>query len=65
MDSREIHMAMFQRQPVMYEGVRYDRVAEYVSWYDNTGHHHLSAVLLKQNYSIRVPAEKVQKIGVI
>lgn len=63
MTSAEIDAAMRKRCPVMYEGTRYDRIAEYVSWYDEKGRRNLSAVLLAEqgNYTIRIPAEKVRE----
>lgn len=62
MISQQIDEAMRNRKPVMYEGKRYPRILEYVLWYDKQGKRQLSAVLLgEQNYSIRVPAEKVEE----
>lgn len=60
MDSKEIDAAMRARVPVMYEGMRYDRIIEYVSWYDNNNKRHLSAVLMLGRHSYRVPADKVE-----
>ena len=60
MDSAQIHAAMRKRLPVKYEGIKYDRVLEYISWYDNQNKHHLSAVLLSGRTSVRVPADKVE-----
>ena len=62
MDSREIDHAMRNRLPVMYEGKRYDRIAEYISYYDDKKQHHLSVVLLQGRTSYRVPAEKVKEV---
>ena len=62
MDSKEIHAAMRKRLPVMYEGKRYDRIIEYVSFYDKSGQRQLSAVLLQGRTSFRVPAEKVERM---
>ena len=59
MDSEQIHKTMRDRHPVMYEGTRYDRIAEYVAWYDANKKLQLSVVLLAGNYSIRVSADKV------
>lgn len=63
MDSSQIHNAMRKRIPVTYEGIKYDRILEYISWYDNQNQHHLSAVLLSGRNSVRVPAEKVEAVG--
>lgn len=59
MDSRTVDEAMRKRLPVMYDGTRYDRIIEYISWYDLNRKHRLSVVLQRQRYSVRVPADKV------
>ena len=58
-NSKYIHELMRSRAPVTYDGIQYDRVAEYISWYDDLGNHHLSVTLIRDNYSIRVPADKI------
>lgn len=60
MDSKLIHKAMKDRLPVIYEGKRYDRIAEYVAWYDEGQKLHLSAGLIIGNSLIRVDAAKVE-----
>lgn len=60
MDSKQIDTAMRNRSPVMYDGVRYARILEYVSWYDDLGKHRLSVVLLGRNCTNKVPADKVE-----
>ena len=60
MDSKQIHKAMRDRQPVVYDGKRYDRIAEYVAWFDNNKTLRLSVVLLQGRHSYRVPADKVE-----
>jgi hypothetical protein len=60
MDSNQIHNAMKMRLPVAYEGMRYDRILEYVSFYDKDGKRRLSLVLLLGNSTFRVPADKVE-----
>ena len=59
MDSKQIHDAMKRQLPVTYKGEAYDRILEYISFYDN-GEHRLSAVLLKGRTSYRVPADQVE-----
>lgn len=59
MDSKQIDAAMRDRIPVVCDGIQYDRILEYVSWYDNNGKRRLSVVLLQGRTSYRVPAEKV------
>ena len=60
MDSKTIDDAMKRRLPVMYDGQRYDRILEYVMYYDRDGKRRLSLVLLQGNSSFRVPANKVE-----
>lgn len=60
MDSQQIHDAMKRRLPVMCDGVRYDYIAEYVSSYDDNGKRRLSCGIVRQNYIMRVPADKVE-----
>lgn len=60
MDSKQIDAAMRDKLPVVYDGKRYDRIQEYVSWYDNTGHRRLSCGLVLGRHLVRVPAEKVE-----
>ena len=60
MDSRTIDIAMKDRLPVVFDGKRYDRIAEYISFYDDKKQHHLSVVLLQGRTSYRVPADKVE-----
>lgn len=65
MDSKAIDRAMKARVPVLFGGVRYARILEYVSWYNDKGQHRLSVVLLdaKGNCTVRVPADKVEFVS--
>lgn len=65
MTSEHIHFAMKHRSPVVHNGIRYDRITEYVSWYNDKGQHRLSVVLLdaKGNCTVRVPADKVEFVS--
>ena len=60
MDSTQIHTAMREQLPVIYNGQRYDRISEYISWYDHNKNRRLSVVLLLGRSSYRVPADKVE-----
>lgn len=62
MNSKQIVHAIRHRLPVMYDGKRYDRILEYVLWFDNQGKQQLSVVLILKNGSIRVPADKVSPV---
>lgn len=59
MDSKTIHELMQRKTPVFYDGVRYDRILEYISWYDQLGKHNLSVVLIRGKSTIRVLADKI------
>ena len=59
LDSKAIHELMRSRKPVSYDNILYERITEYVSWYDDLGKHHLSVTLIRDNYTIRVPADKI------
>lgn len=62
MTSQQIDAAMRSRAPVLWNGRRYLRIQEFISWYDERGKRRLSAVLLESNgkVTIRVPAEQVE-----
>ena len=60
MNSKQIDTAMKDRLPVVFDGKRYDRIAEYISFYDDKKEHCLSVVLLQGRTSYRVPADKVE-----
>jgi hypothetical protein len=45
---------------VVYDGRRYDRIGEYVAWYDSSGKRQLSCGLIVSNCIVRVPADKVE-----
>lgn len=62
MDSAQIDAAMRSREPVIYDGKRYDRIFEYISWYDNNGNRRLSVNLLQGRTSYRVPADRVEPV---
>lgn len=60
MDSNQIADAMKRQLPVQCNGQKYDRILEYVLWYDNDRKRRLSLVLLQGRTSFRVPADKVE-----
>ena len=62
MDSKQIDNAMRHRLPVMCDGRRYDRIGEYVMWYDRQGKRQLSVGLIRNNCIVRVPADKVSPV---
>lgn len=62
MDSKQIDAAMRKKTPVVCDGLQYERIVEYVSWYNDKGRRQLSVVLLDRNYTVRAPAEKVEAV---
>ena len=60
MDSKAIDRAMKDSLPVVFNGKRYDRIAEYISFYNDKKERCLSVVLLQGRTSYRVPADKVE-----
>lgn len=54
MTSQQIDTAMRSRCPVVYNGITYRRVTEYISWYDNRGEHQLSAVEMGAETALRL-----------
>lgn len=65
MDSKQITEAMRLRLPVMYNGITYQRIIEYILWYDDTDTRKTSLVLLDDtNRSItRAPADRVELVA--
>lgn len=64
MDRQQIDDAMKKQTPVVYDGVQYNRILEYISRYDHNRKRQLSVVLLPMHgrYTVRVPAERVEKL---
>ena len=62
MDSKTIDDAMRRKLPVMCKGHKYERISEYIMWYDESGKRKLSLVLVKGNTCIRVLAERVELV---
>ena len=62
MDSKAIDQAMRKRLPVVYDGRQYDRIGEYIAWYDSSGKRQLSCGLIVNNCIVRVPADKVRLV---
>ena len=60
MTSKEIDRAMREKLPVVYGGIRYDRIAEYILWHDPLGNKRLSVTLVEGNTAVRAPACKVE-----
>lgn len=60
MDSKQIDAAMRDRLPVIFDGIQYDRILEYVCWYNEKKQRKLSVVLQGNNWTVRAPASKVE-----
>lgn len=60
MDGNQIHEAMRNHSPVLHKGIRYDRIIEYIAWYDSSNNLRLSVNLLTGRSSVRVLASEVE-----
>ena len=60
MDSAQIDAAMRSRAPVICDGVRYDYIKEYISWYDDNGKRQLSVGLMQGRTLYRKLADRVE-----
>ena len=56
MESQEIIEAAKKRLPVVYDGVVYKEILEYILWFDSNRNKQRSVVLLDQNGYTRVRA---------
>lgn len=65
MDSAQIDVAMRGQLPVIYDGQRYERITEYICWYDNKGIRRLSVNLKSGRTFCRVPADKVDLVPLV
>ena len=54
--------AMKKRLPVIHRGIQYDRVLDYIFWYDGNGELKQSVVLLQNRSTVRVLADEVMVI---
>lgn len=61
MESSEIIEAAQSRKPVVYDGVVYKEILEYILWFDNNRNKQRSVVLLDMNGSstVRALASKI------
>ena len=63
MDRAQIHEAMRQRTPVVHKKISYDRIFEYIEWYDATNTLKISVNLLDGRNSVRVLASEVELLA--
>lgn len=61
MDSKQITEAMRRKLPVVFDGIAYQRITEYILWYDSTNARRTSVTLLDKNSNgiVRAPADRV------
>ena len=60
MTDYQIHDAMRRRLPVIHKGIHYDRIVEYIAWYDSSNNLRLSVNLLDGRSLVRVLANEVE-----
>lgn len=61
MDSKQITEAMRRKSPVVFDGIAYQRITEYILWYDASNARRTSVTLLDKNNNsiVRAPADRV------
>ena len=52
--------AMRTKQPVLHKGIQYERILDYIFWYDSNGVLRQSVVLLQNRSSVRVLVDEVK-----
>ena len=54
--------AMRMRQPVIHKGIQYERILDYIFWYDSNGILRQSVVLLQNRSSVRALVDDVKLV---
>ena len=54
--------AMRMRQPVIHTGIQYERILDYIFWYDSNGILRQSVVLLQNRSSVRALVDDVKLV---
>ena len=54
--------AMRMRQPVINKGIQYERILDYIFWYDSNGILRQSVVLLQNRSSVRALVDDVKLV---
>ena len=60
--NEQIFEAMRERQPIIHKGIQYERILDYIFWYDSSGVLRQSVVLLQNRGSVRVLADEVKLV---
>lgn len=58
----QVFEAMRMRQPVIHKDIQYERILDYIFWYDSNGILRQSVVLLRNRSSVRVLVDDVKLI---
>ena len=58
--NEQLFEAMRTRQPVIHRGIQYERILDYIFWYDSNGGLRQSVVLLENRSSVRVLVDEVK-----
>ena len=53
---------MRMRQPVIHKGIQYERILDYIFWYDSNGILRQSVVLLQNRSSVRALVDDVKLV---
>ena len=54
--------SMRMRQPVIHKGIQYERILDYIFWYDSNGILRQSVVLLQNRSSVRALVDDVKLV---
>ena len=60
--NEQLFEAMRTKQPVIYRGIQYERILDYIFWYDSSGVLRQSVVLLENRSSVRVLVDEMQLV---
>lgn len=62
MRRKDVEAAIKNRSAVIYDGIRYERIVEYVIWFDKRGNRQMSLILLDRNRNcvVRTLVERVE-----
>ena len=60
--NEQLFEAMRTKQPVIYRGIQYERILDYIFWYDSSGVLRQSVVLLENRSSVRALVDEVKLV---
>lgn len=61
--NEQLFEAMRTKRPVIHKSIQYERILDYIFWYDSNGKLRQSVVLLENRSSVRVLVNEVKLAG--